>query len=198
MKRVVALFFILLCTSALTQAQTYTEHIQKVVAGQGIVTIKQSAEIDELVNGKKATEKSDTVSKTNNAPIQVGKVGTNKKDTPAKVWSGDDNTDDELNIPTVDTSRKVMRGGYKTDGFRVQAFAGGNSRNDKIKAQQIGNRIKTACPDQPVYVHFYSPRWICRIGNFKSMEEATMLLERIKALGYTQAVIVKGKITVQY
>ena len=49
MKRVVALFFILLCTSTLTQAQTYTEHIQKVVAGQGTVTIKQSAEIDELV-----------------------------------------------------------------------------------------------------------------------------------------------------
>ena len=62
MKRVVTSFFILLCTSVLTQAQTYTEHIQKVVAGQGTVTIKQSAEIDELVNGKKATEKSDTVS----------------------------------------------------------------------------------------------------------------------------------------
>lgn len=52
-------------------------------------------------------------------------------------------------------------------------------------------------PTQPVYVHFYSPRWICRVGNFRSYEEAARMLEQIRAMGYKSAIVVKGKITVQ-
>lgn len=104
----------------------------------------------------------------------------------------------DFDIPTIDLRKKVMRRSYKTNGYRVQAFAGGNTRADKIKAQQIGNKIKMNFPDQPVYVHFYSPRWICRIGNFKSLNEATKMLKSIKKIGLKQATIVKGKITVQY
>jgi len=36
-----------------------------------------------------------------------------------------------------------------------------------------------------------------RVGNYRSIEEATRMLNAIQALGYKQAVIVKGKITVQ-
>jgi hypothetical protein len=64
--------------------------------------------------------------------------------------------------------KKVMRKSYKVTGYRVQAFAGGNSRNDRLKAEQTGNQLKVHFPEQPVYVHFYSPRWICRMGNFRS------------------------------
>ena len=91
-----------------------------------------------------------------------------------------------------------MRKSYKVDGYRVQVFAGGNSRNDKVKAQRIGNDIKQAFPEQPVYVHFYSPRWICRIGNFRTFEEANNILHQIQKMGYKQACIVSGKITVPY
>jgi len=52
-------------------------------------------------------------------------------------------------------------------------------------------------PDQPVYVHFYSPHWICRVGNYRSFEEAETMLRKVKALGYRQACIVRGKIIVQ-
>ncbi|MBS5614010.1 MAG: SPOR domain-containing protein, partial [Prevotella buccalis] len=51
---------------------------------------------------------------------------------------------------------------------------------------------------EPVYVHFYSPRWICRVGNYRSYEEAAHILKQVKGLGYKQASIVRGKITVQY
>ena len=91
-----------------------------------------------------------------------------------------------------------MRNSYKVMGFRVQAFAGGNSRQDKAKAEQIGEKIKAAIPGEPVYVHFYSPRWICRVGNYRTYEEAHQMLQAIRKLGYTQASIVKGKISVQY
>ena len=53
-------------------------------------------------------------------------------------------------------------------------------------------------PEQPVYVHFYSPRWICRMGNFRSLAEAQKMLAKVRSLGYRQACLVKGQITVQY
>jgi hypothetical protein len=109
------------------------------------------------------------------------------------VKSGETN---EMEIPTVDMRKKVMRNSYKVTGYRVQAFAGGNTRNDKQKAQQIGNAIKMKYPDQPIYVHFYSPRWICRVGNYRSYEEARRMLNNVKAMGYSSATIVKGQITV--
>ena len=104
----------------------------------------------------------------------------------------------ETDIPTVDMRKKIPLRSYKVNGYRVQVFAGGNSRNDRLKAERIGNAIKMRYPDQPVYVHFYSPRWICRVGNFRSLEEARKMLAKVKAMGYRQACLVKGKITVQY
>lgn len=105
---------------------------------------------------------------------------------------------DGMDIPTVDMRKKMPRRSYKVDGYRVQVYAGGNSRQAKEQAQKAGNAIKMAMPDQPVYVHFYSPRWICRVGNYRSYEEANKVLKQVKALGYTQACIISGKITVTY
>lgn len=109
-----------------------------------------------------------------------------------------ENKKEETEMPVVDMRKKVMRKSYKVTGYRVQAFAGGNSRNDRLKAEQTGNTLKMNFPDQPVYVHFYSPRWICRMGNFRSMAEAQKVLQKVRALGYKQACLVKGQITVQY
>ena len=91
-----------------------------------------------------------------------------------------------------------MRQSYKINGYRVQAYAGGNTREAKQQAQEASNKIKHAYPSEPVYVHFYSPRWVCRVGNYRTLEEANRMLTNIKKLGYKQAVVVKGKITVQY
>ena len=41
---------------------------------------------------------------------------------------------EENETPMVDMRKKVMRGSYKVTGYRVQAYAGGNSRNDRLKA----------------------------------------------------------------
>ena len=97
-----------------------------------------------------------------------------------------------------DARKKVMRNSYKVTGFRVQAYAGGNTRQDRQTAEQVGNNIKANIPGEPVYVHFYSPRWICRVGNYRTYEEAHQMLLAIRKLGYKQASIVKGKISVQY
>ncbi|MGI6223198.1 MAG: SPOR domain-containing protein [Prevotella sp.] len=99
---------------------------------------------------------------------------------------------------SVNMRKKVMRGSHKVTGYRIQVYSGGNSRADRQRAQQIGNKIKMKFPDQPVYVHFYSPSWKCRVGNFRTYEEANRMLRKIKAMGYRSATILKGKITVQY
>ena len=104
----------------------------------------------------------------------------------------------EATAPVVDMSKKIMLHSHKVSGYRVQAFAGGNTRKDKQRAQQIGSAIKMKYPDQPVYVHFYSPLWICRVGNYRSYGEAQKMLKSIRAMGYKAATIVKGMITVQY
>lgn len=214
MKQFVIVLIAALCSATMAHAQKYLDHLQQRTPGQGTVTVKQSKEIDELVNGKAAKpqadkQKTETSQKVN---PQHHEEGQNKKPAPDSVKKQQtpdtakkaehSNTEGKNNVetdtPAVDMHKKVMRGSYKVTGYRVQAYAGGNSRNDRLKAERIGNAIKMRYPDQPVYVHFYSPRWICRVGNFRSLEEARKMLAKVKAMGYRQACLVKGKITVQY
>ena len=185
-------------------AQTYTQRIQQQNGnGQGTVTIHQDADIDKLVNSevlnpntKPSTQPNTTTSHAANTP---GTKTTPANNKPAgTVSNGNVTGNDETEEVTPDLSKKVMRGGVKVNGYRVQAFAGGNSRNDRIQAERIGNDIKMHFANVPVYVHFYSPRWICRVGNYRTYEEAHQMLVQLRNLGYNQVSIVKGKITVQY
>lgn len=208
MKQFVTFLIIILCSSVAAKAQTFLQHLQQRNPGLGTVTVNQSKAIDELVNGKITTPQD--VKPKNTPEVQKNNTELHKKTEPQKKQVADsakkivpDSTkkqehhEEETETPTVDMRKKVMRSSYKVTGYRVQAFAGGNSRNDRLKAEQIGNAIKMKYPDMPVYVHFYSPRWICRVGNFRSLAEAQKMLHKIKAMGYSQACLVKGQITVQ-
>ena len=103
---------------------------------------------------------------------------------------------DSVATASTDTVSSVMRHGYKTTGYRVQAFAGGNTRKDRQKAERTGNNMRQLFPGEDVYVRFYSPRWVCRVGNYLSYEEAHEKLLLIRKMGYETATIVKGKIIV--
>ena len=178
-------------------AQTFTQRLQKTVAGQGSVTIHQSDSIDQLVNTTVLTPKSTTATttKTTTASPSISTSHTsatsttNKPATPHVAETQD---------TTATSTQKMIRGGHKVMGYRVQAFAGGNSRKDRQQAEQVRNSIKTHYPNVPIYVHFYSPRWICRVGNYRTYEEAHQMLVSLRDLGFNQATIVKGKITVAY
>ena len=105
---------------------------------------------------------------------------------------------DEYSSTATTSSRgsvkKVMRGGRRIDGYMVQVWSGGNTREDKMKAEQVGQEMKSQMPSLPVYVHFYSPRWACRIGNFKKQDDATALVKKLKKLGYRSACVVKASL----
>lgn len=210
MSRLLAIILVAIIGSLTSaRAQNFMQHIRKTEAGKGTVTVTQSEEIDRLVNGKVQTPAADakTQTKTNHPTTSADarKPGDKPvaaqgdkphKDAPHSPSANHNENEEET--PAVDMSKKVMRNGYKITGYRVQAYAGGNTRQDRIAAERVRNAIKMKFPDQPVYVHFYSPRWICRVGNYRNYEEAAWMLGQLKKMGYKSATIVKGKITVQY
>ena len=197
-----------LCIGCITVADaqsSFTQRLQQSKSGEGKITVTQDKAIDELVNGPQtvaAPAKPKT--NTNTQPKQTEKkekdnnTATNqdKKTEQPKVVVAEHN--DSTAIDTPDEIQKKVMKGVKMAGYRVQVFAGGNTRNDRIKAERIGSEIKGLFPGVPVYVHFYSPRWICRMGNYRTYEEAHAVLQRVKNNGYQSAIIVKGKITVSY
>ncbi|MGI6243892.1 MAG: SPOR domain-containing protein [Prevotella sp.] len=221
-KKLVTFSVIALCSVVSVEAQTYMDHLRQTKNGKAGVTVTQSKAIDELVNGGNKgasvttpgtrpasgnvgasgkTSANAVVAKTPAERMEAARKEAEDKrlaEAKAREDAKEEKSDDDMDITSVDMRKKVMRGSRKVLGYRVQAFAGGNTRNDKQTAQQIGNAIKIKFPDQPVYVHFYSPRWICRVGNFRSYQEAQHVLKQIRAMGYQSATIVKGQITVQY
>lgn len=168
-------------------AQTFVDDLRKTEVGKGKVTVQQGKEIDELVNG--ATP----------APVKNNEIETTKPEThPSSVKTNESNPSDAIDTEVVvDTRKKVMRNSYKTTGYRIQVFSGGNSRNDRQKAEKAGVDMKRMFPNEPIYVHFYSPSWKCRMGNYRSASEAQRFLKQVKTM-YPQACIVKGTISVQY
>ncbi len=185
-------------------AQTFTQRVQqKGNAGEGKVTVSHDKTIDDLVNGsaanqpvnsQSATPTTTTEKRTDDKPVVPKTDAEKAREEVRRIMEQTPDTAETV----IDTRRKVMRGGYKINGYRVQAFAGGNQRKDRQKAEHIGNTIKASYPEEPIYVHFYSPRWICRVGNYRTYEEAYQMLMNIRKLGISGASIVKGKITVQY
>lgn len=229
MKTLALSLFALMCYCSAARAQTFLEHVGQQTPGQGKVTVTESSQLDQLVNGtpKQVSPTPTPPSANTTAPKggQHAASGHNASDgdhpsaahaqahasdhdasarkpesKPENRHEAEPNKEGETEeppVPAIDMRKKVMRGSRKVTGYRVQAYAGGNTRKDRQQAEQIGNTIKVAMPDQPVYVHFYSPRWICRVGNFRSYSEAQRVLRQIRKMGYKSACLVKGQITVQ-
>lgn len=82
-----------------------------------------------------------------------------------------------------------------TSGYRIQVYAGGNTRQAKIEAQAMERRVKGYFGSMSVYTHFMKPRWVCRCGDFKTREEANDVLRQMRATGkFPDATIVRSKI----
>ena len=188
------------CFSAADAQSSFTQRLQQSKNGEGKITVTQDKAIDELVNGPAVVTTPAKPKKDNNTATNQEKE-KEKKPEPKETKEPKVVTverHDTVNVDNPEEIQKKIMKGVKVPGYRVQVFAGGNTRNDRLKAERIGSEIKSLFPGVPVYVHFYSPRWICRMGNYRTYEEAHEVLERVKNNGFQSAIIVKGKITVQY
>lgn len=150
--------------------ETFTERLQKVVDGKGKVHLNQDADIANLVNGKRHV-----ITQTAMRRMFTHMPDSLSSDTLSSVY---------LQTPM----RKV-----RMTGFRVQVYAGGNSRDAKNRAYQVESQVKGLFSEHPVYTRFVSPRWICHVGDFQTREEAQELLVEMKR-HFPEAIIVKCKI----
>ena len=85
----------------------------------------------------------------------------------------------------------------KARGYRVQVYAGNNSRKARTEALQVSTKVKEEFPEMPVYTFFLPPRWLCRVGDFKSIEEAHVAMRQLKATGvFKEVAIVREQIII--
>ena len=85
----------------------------------------------------------------------------------------------------------------KAAGFRIQAYAGNNTREAKNDAYRVASRIKDVFPRTEIYTSFNPPRWLCRVGDFRSIEEADAMMRRLKSTGvFKEVSIVRDQINI--
>lgn len=197
------------------KAQSITQDLSRDLPGQGKIVVNHSAEIESLVNAAPKEEKNATTKNTGASDVANKQAATKSQELPATTQKPANSTSTtttgttatstiptiggsgNVNAETATTAKKSSRRGYKTTGYRIQVYSGGNKRADRTRCEQIAAQLRRSFPELPVYVHFYSPSWKCRAGNFTDYSEAQAFLKEVKAMGYSQACLVKGTIVVR-
>ncbi len=168
------------CLSLAAQ-QRYTDLLQRPVEGLGKITLYQSERITSLVNGTSSPRGTDPAARRGTQPVQP--VTRHQPDSVEAVPA------------PVKTSGQKMR----VNGYRIQVYSGDNSRKGKNEAAAMGRRVRAMFPELPVYTHFASPHWICRVGDFRTYEEANEYFRQMRESGqFAEAVMVRCKVTVYY
>ena len=68
-------------------------------------------------------------------------------------------------VPTGDGDERVL----KVPGYRVQVYAGNNTRRARTEAQTVGDSSQALFPELPVSTNVQPPRWLCRVGDFRTI-----------------------------
>jgi len=182
MKKAAALtlFICLLLAGHTAVAQTtYTEHLTRPVPGAGKVTLIQDSVVASIVNNTRrysGTAGHERLASARDSANHAAHNRTHRRTT----YTGE-------------------RQRHYEQGYRIQIFTGGNSRHDKTAAIQAGNKCKALFGELSVYPHFISPRWTCRVGDFRNINDAKKYLELIRnAHVSNEARIVRCKVLVAY
>ncbi len=156
---------IFLIPSVAIGQSTFTEHIQKQQAGEGKVIIVQDSKIDDVVNNvpkKSPSSQSNTELKESTQNNQHNEKEERYKNSTTSHYAG-------------------TRQRYQTTGYRIQIFTGNNSHKDKTMAYEIGKKCQKTFPMLSIYPRFINPRWTCRVGDFKTHEEANKYAQKIRS-----------------
>lgn len=179
--KILGFLFMLFFSGGLYAQTGILQSLERNVSGQGKVTIHQDEEITKLIGAHRYSS---------NRPSHHSTIPSapkaEKDENGTSVVLDMDNVDEE----TPKTIIKVV-------GYRVQTYAGNNTRNAKIEAMGVASKIREYFPEIPVYTFFNPPRWLCRVGDFRSMEEAYAMMRKLKATGvFHEVSIVKDRVNV--
>ena len=166
---------VLMVASETMKAQNFTQQLKADVPNQGKIEIEQDERLTDILNGGIAVPSNVT---TSNKPSIA---------TESKVKQLDNSEESK------GRASGVMQ---RVKGYRIQVFFGSNQRSDQTKAQQVGSKLTHSFPELRAYTSFESPHWRCRVGDFTNREEANSYLRKIKARGFSEAIIVRSEIYV--
>lgn len=158
---------LLLCITACSWAQGVIERLQTPVKG-AVVAIHQSDDITKLIQG---SSRRPSIAPTTHP-----------------------------NVVTLDANGQyvtVAKKAEKARGYRIQVYAGNNSREAKNAATAMAAKVRAAFPELSTYVTFQSPRWLCRVGDFETAEEAQEKMRELRKVGgFKEVAIVKDQINI--
>ena len=167
---------------SILHAQTFTEYLTRSKAGEGSVILHHDSDIEALVNGQISYANIAPAAKRNAAPV------VQHTDS---LLTGDSSA--------TETLQPIYGRRMRATGFRIQVYAGGNNRQAKAEAYRMAGLVRSTFSDVSVYTNFISPRWTCRVGDFKTREEAAEMLHRMRETQkFREATIVKSQIVLLY
>ncbi len=201
-------FVLLFAFAANTQAQsTYTDKLRKAEAGKGTVTVVQSQEIENAVNGTPAAgKKQDTANKANaGSKGNAQKTASDNKAASHNAAHDKENTASHKPATTTTGNKEtkthnyVSRTRHKARGYRICIFTGGNTRADKQKAIAAGQKCRAKFSELAAYPSFEAPRWVTHVGDFKTREEAQKYVTKIRRAHISYEVrIVASEVNLPY
>ena len=188
MERRLILFAFLLPLTIFAQSN-FVEKVRETKEGWGKVDIVQDSRLTKLVNNDTIIEKKQKKNKANH--INPKSNRSQKNGYAYNIIT------DSSDASAKSTPAKIRR--YKVNGYRVQIYAGSNSRSSRKDAEKTAHRFKGFFPKVPVYTHFYPPRWVCRAGDFRTEEQAVAFMHKIKQLKiFSGVIVVKTAVLVSY
>ena len=105
-----------------------------------------------------------------------GKVRINQPDKLISLMGSMANADDEV---------------QQVEGYRVLVYSGNNSRQARDEANAMAEYMRAHYPGAEVYVVFESPIRSCEYGDFRTREEAELLMYRLRATKKFKEISVK-------
>ena len=79
----------------------------------------------------------------------------------------------------------------QVEGYRVLVYSGNNSRQARDEANAMAEYMRANYPGAEVYVVFESPIRSCEYGDFRTREEAELLMYRLRATKKFKEISVK-------
>ena len=123
-----------------------------------------------------AGAQSNIVSEIESFALGKGKVRINQPDKLISLMGSMANVDGEV---------------QKVEGYRVLVYSGNNSRQARDEANAMAEYMRANYPGAEVYVVFESPIRTCEYGDFRTREEAELLMYRLRATKKFKEISVK-------
>ncbi len=179
-KLILALSLALLSPTLACAQRSFKARLQKQMEDGGIIVLRDAEATDTASAVPSPTPPVSSTPALPLTPVTVPPIAE-RQDPDTFALSG---------LTPLPSGTKV-----RINGYRIQVYVGGNSRDAHAKALQMEGEVRAYFPDIPTYTRFISPRWICHVGDFRNNEEAVQFLTELRNKGgFDDAIVVKCKI----